>query len=310
MATQPKDDQTNAVSLDDDDFEVVIEDDTPQEDRGREPLPKEIVEELDNDELDEYDDKVKQRLKQAKKVWHDERREKERALREQAEAVKVAERLFLENKKLRATLTSGEGHLLDSYKSTAVLELEQAKRDYTEAFNSGDAEKVADAQTKLSAATYRVEQLKQYKPALQPEEVYVEETKQTQATPRPDQKTLAWQERNRWYGTDPEMTAAALGLHQKLTNDRGASFIGTDDYWSLIDKTMRQRFPEYFGIEQREPERHTRQESRAPTVVAPASRSTAPKRIVLNKSQLSIAKRLGLTPEQYAKEMVKLAGTK
>jgi hypothetical protein len=309
MATQPKDGfddkETNRVSSEQD-FEVVIEDDTPPEDRGRQPLPREIVEELDNDELDKYDDTVKQRLKQFKKAWHDERREKERALREQQEAITVAKRVFEENKKLRTTLTSGEEHLLTSYRSTAELEVEKAKRAYKEAFDSGDSEKLADAQETLASATYRLEQLKQYKPALQPEKDAVEETKQTQDIPRPDQKALAWQERNSWYGSDPEMTAAALGLHQKLAQAHGVSFVGTDDYWSRIDKTMRQRFPEYFGTEERQSESKPRQESRAPTVVAPASRSTAPKRIVLNQSQLSIAKRLGLTPEQYAKEVVKM----
>ncbi|MBT9165487.1 MAG: hypothetical protein DDT25_00132 [Chloroflexi bacterium] len=308
MAMEPDNDQeTNLVSQEDD-FEVVIEDDTPPEDRGRQPLPKEIVEELDNDELDKYDDAVKQRIKQYKKAFHDERREKERALREQQEALSVVKRVYEENKNLRQTLTSGEEHLLTSYRGTAELEVEKAKRAYKEAFDSGDSDKLADAQEILTSATYRLEQLKQYKPALQPQQNELQETQQTQDIPRPDQKALAWQERNSWYGSDPEMTAAALGLHQKLAKDNGVPYIGTDEYWGRIDKTMRQRFPEYFEPEERKQSRQTRSESRAPAVVAPASRSTASKRIVLNQSQLSIAKRLGLTPEQYAREVVKMAG--
>ena len=112
-----------------DDIQLEIEDDTPEEDRGREPLPKHIVEELDNDDLDEYSEKVKIRLKQMKKVWHDERREKERALREQQEAIALAQRIMEENKTLKGKLSDGEKSYLDTYKSAANLELEQAKRE-------------------------------------------------------------------------------------------------------------------------------------------------------------------------------------
>ena len=106
------------------------------------------------------------------------------------------------------------------------------------------------------------------------------------------------------FGTDEEMTASALGLHQKLMKQYGVEYVGTDEYWRSIDTTMKRRFPEYFGEEQAEKKPASRG-SKAPTVVAPASRSTSSKKIVLKQSQLSIAKRLGLTPEQYAREFAK-----
>jgi hypothetical protein len=99
------------------------------------------------------------------------------------------------------------------------------------------------------------------------------------------------------------MTATALGLHQKLEKQYGAQYIGTDEYWNTVNKTMQRRFPEYFGDE--EPEKPQRTSA---TVVAPASRSTAPKKIVLKQSQLALAKKLGLTPEQYAREYAKTMG--
>ena len=89
-------------------IEIEIEDDAPAEDRGRQPLPKPLVEELEKDELDQYDDNVKTKLKQMRKVWHDERREKESALREQQEAVTLAQRLLEENKRIKGILTNGE----------------------------------------------------------------------------------------------------------------------------------------------------------------------------------------------------------
>jgi hypothetical protein len=145
---------------------------------------------------------------------------------------------------------------------------------------------------------------------MQAEEVEVNTKQETAQVPRPDQKTLAWQERNTWWGTDEEMTASALGLHQKLVKQHGANYASTDEYWQTIDTTMRRRFPEYFGEEDKPNSGSTRSTNRADTrpatVVAPASRSTSSKKIVLKQSQLNIAKKLGLTPEQYAREFAKM----
>lgn len=309
----------NTQSDDNDDFsfeieeetvekpEIMVEDDTPEEDRGRTPMPKELVEELEADELEEYSEKVKTRLKQMKKVWHDERREKEREAREKAEALTAAQRLLEENRKLKATMSEGEQSLIGSYTQNAEFEVAAAKREFKEAYESGDADKLADAQEKLNAASYKLQQIKNYRPTLQQAETEVEIPQQQVQQPRLDTKTVAWQERNTWYGTDAEMTASALGLHQKLVTERGPQYAGTDEYWSAIDKTMRRRFPEYFGdeVDTGEAKPSVREPKAAP-VVAPASRTRSPKKIVLKQSQLAIAKRLGLTPEQYARELMKM----
>jgi hypothetical protein len=311
MATKPNDDfsfeieDENTPVTEDTSPDIEVEDDTPEADRGREPMPKEIVEELEADELEEYSEKVKTRLKQMKKVWHDERREKERLQREQAEALSAAQRLLEENRLLKQNLSQGEQTLVGSFKQNAMFELEQAKRDYREAYEAGDADKLVEAQEKLNVASYKLQQISNYRPALQQPVHEVEQPVQQVQTPRLDTKTVAWQERNTWYGTDPEMTASALGLHQKLVNERGSQFAGTDEYWDAIDKTMRRRFPDYFGEDEVAKEKPTSREAK-PTVVAPASRSRSPKKIVLKQSQLVIAKKLGLTPEQYARELMKM----
>ena len=287
-----------------DDFMVEIEDDTPAEDRGREPMPKEIVEQLETDELDKYDGEVKERLKQLKKVWHDERRAKEAAYREQQEAVNYAKQLYEENRRIRETLAAGSQEYTTTMQQAATLELEKAKAAYRDAYESGDSERLTEAQLALNDAQLKVRNAQNMRPiTLQnaSNEVQIPQN-QPQQVSQPvqvDQKALAWQERNPWFGQDEEMTASALGLHEKLR--RSGTEVGSDEYYAALDKTIRKRFPEYFG--EREATR------KSGTVVAPATRSTSPNRVRLTASQVALARRLGLTPEQYAREMIALEKT-
>jgi len=302
MAIKPtkKDDEFDFDFEDDDTTEVDEVDDTPEEDRGRGEMPKEIVDDLDADEFEEYSEKVKQRLKQAKRIYHDERRAKERIERENNEAVSAAQRLLEENRRLKQTLANGERTLITSFQQSAGADLTLAEREYREAFDAGDTDKMVEASKKLTAATMRKQQTESFVPTVQVEN---EEVQQYQQPVRPDVKATAWQERNTWYGNDPEMTAAALGLHQRLINERGTAYAGTDEYWSTVDKTMRKRFPEQFSDEEDEPAPRSKPGA---VVVAPASRSKAPKRITLTKSQVALARKFGLTNEEYARELVKL----
>lgn len=293
------DEQDQSTDLDID-IEIEVIDDTPEEDRGRQPMPKEIVDNLEQDELEEYDEGVKQKLKQLKKVWHDERRAKEQLAREQTEALAVAKRLYEENQKLRSAYVSGEREYISTAQSNAQMEMDAARRAYREAYESGDTDGLLAAQEKLNIAQLKVMRAENLKetPLQEPEDVVQikrEEYQSVQPQPvQPDAKARAWQERNSWFGKDEEMTAAALGLHQKLVNNGVEA--GSDEYYSTLDKTMRTRFSEYFG----EPKAKPR------TVVAPATRSTSSNKIKLTQSQVQIAKKFGLTPEAYAKEVLKL----
>ena len=291
-----------------DTFEIEIEDDTPPEDRNREPMPKEIVEALDKDELDQYEGEVKEKLKQMRKVWHDERREKDQALREQQAAIDYAKQLVEENKRLKTTLTSGEKEYVESIQTTAGLEVEMAKRAYKEAYDAGDSDALLEAQQKLMDAQFKLDRAKNFKlPPLQEEKFEVQRQQEQQTyVPAPDNRAKAWQERNDWFGQDEEMTAAALGLHEKLK--RNGVVVGSDEYYSTLDKTMRRRFAENFD----DPEdagnnlKAKSEKPKSSTVVAPAVRSTAPNKIKLKTSQVLLAKKLGLTPEQYVRELLKL----
>jgi hypothetical protein len=294
-----------------DNFDLEIEDDTPTQDRNREPLPKEVVDELENDPLDDYSERVKQRLAQMKKVWHDERRAKEAADRERQEAIRFAQQIAEDNKKLKATLSSGELTYIETLKNGLEHQLNLAKRDYREAYDSGNTEQIIEAQQKMNDAQLRLSQAQNYRPqyesSLQDDknEVYIPQLQQQPQTPafKPDSKALAWQEKNNWFGSDEEMTSLALGLHEKLV--RSGVNPTSDEYYRRIDSTMQKRFPEYFGdatLDEETPAQRTKPS----TVVAPATRSTAPKKVRLTKTQVALAKKFGLTPEQYARETLKL----
>ena len=288
-----------------DQLEIEVEDDTPEQDRGREPMPKEVVDELENDELEEYSDKVKVRLKQMKKVWHDERRAKEAAYREQQEAIDFARRVADENKRLKEQFSAGEKEYATTVQNAAAMELEMAKKAYREAYDSGDGDRLVDAQQAMQDANLKLHSAKNFRPApLQQEEFAVQQHQEQQPAPnQPDRRAMAWQERNPWFGQDEEMTASALGLHEKLK--RNGVVVGSDEYYATLDKTIRRRFSENF--EDSEPETKASQpRTKSSTVVAPATRSTSPNKVRLKASQIQLAKKLGLTPEQYAREEIKL----
>lgn len=285
-------------------FEYEVEDDTPAQDRGREPMPKPLVEELEKDELDKYDDEVKTKLKQMRKVWHDERREKESAQREQQETLNVAQRLLQENKRIKNILSNGEKEYVATVQNAANMELEMAKRAYREAYDAGDTDKIIEAQQSLQNANYKIMQVKNFKlPPLQEEQFEVQpRQEQRQSVPKPDNKAEDWQTRNSWFGQNRGMTAYALGVHEDL-KDNGVP-VGSEEYYSELDKTIRQRFPEVFQGQQRSNEPTAR--TRPSTVVAPVARSTSPNKVKLRQSQLNTIKKLGITPEQYVKEFLKV----
>jgi hypothetical protein len=294
-----------------DKIEIEIEDDTPVEDRGRRTSKPEFVEKVEKDELDLYSQEARSKIDAFRKFYHDERREKEKALREQQEAVQVAKSLYEEIKQLKGRVNSSDEAAVNSFKTTAERELDMAKKEYREAYDAGDSEKLVEAQDKLTTAKMKIEKASSYaeninqRKALQEQENEVKIPQQTEAAPVRDQKASAWQERNSWFGQDDEMTSLALGLHEKLVKENGLAYATTDEYYKRIDETMRRRFPENFQEEKVDDEKSTPR-LKPSTVVAPASRSTSSKKIKLNTSQLAIAKKLGLTPEQYARELIKM----
>jgi len=275
----------------DDDFEIEVVDDTPKADRNRKP--SEPPEDVTEEELEKYSEQVQKRIKHFTKGYHDERRAKEEALRAREELERLSQQLIEENKKLKGNVNKNQTALLEQAKKNAAIETESAKRAYKEAYESGDSEAVLEAQEKLTTAKLKADRLANFKlPALQEEETPVALQPEPAPAVQVDERAAAWQQANPWFGPDDEMTSLALGLHSKLVK-QGVS-PQSDEYYETIDARMRQVFPEQF--EDAEPKRKTQ-------VVAPATRSTAPKKVTLTKTQVQLAKRLGLTPQQYAKQV-------
>lgn len=292
------------------DLEIEVEDDTPPEDRGRKPSepPKEVT----DDELENYSEKVKSRIKHFSKGYHDERRAKEAALREREALEAYAKNLIEENNKLKGSVDQSHNTLIQSAKKQVEGELSMAKTQYKQAYDSGDPEAILEAQTMLNAAQIRMERVNGLKPReVQQAETSLQSTgnpvEQAPTAPQPqverDEKAETWRDDNPWFGSDDEMTAFALGLHNKLTKD--GLDPRSDEYYEKINSRMRQVFPDQFddGIED-EPEVQAKPKSS--NVVAPATRSTAPKKIRLTQSQIAIAKKLGVPLEDYAKQQAAL----
>lgn len=272
--------------------EIEVVDDTPPEDQGREPM-KEPPQEVTDEELNNYSDSVKKRIQHFSKGYHEERRAKEAALREREEALNLTKRLLEENRRLQDNVGQGNKILFEQAKEKALTELEEAKKAAKAAFEAGDTDAFIEAQEKLVDAKNRAEKLKTPPPALQPKETVVK-----QPEPQIDPKTRAWHANNPWYGQDKRRTVVALAIHQELV-EKGVE-PSSDEYFNQLDKELKQTFPAAYPQEESRPE----PKSKPPSVVAPATRSTAPKKIVLTKSAERIAKNLGLTLEQYARQVI------
>jgi len=291
------------------DLEIEVEDDTPLHDRGKEPSPPEDITE---DELENYGKKVQKRLKALSKTYHDERRAKEAILREREALEQYARQLVEENQKLKGKSDASHNALIQSAKKQVESELAMAKDQYRKAYESGEPDAVLEAQTLLNAAQIRMERVNALKPkAAQGRETSLQSTGNPveRAPTAPvsqverDEKAESWRDDNPWFGSDDEMTAFALGLHNKLTKDGVDP--RSDEYYEKINSRMRQVFPDQFddGLEDDEPVSTQRKSS---NVVAPATRSTAPKKIRLSQSQIAIAKKLGVPLEDYAKQQAAL----
>lgn len=285
---------SSKVGASDDDYEIEVVDDTPKADRNRKPSdpPEDVTEE----ELADYSEKVRRRIQHFSKGYHDERREKEKAIREREELERLSQRLVDENQKLKETEQRSRAALLENAKKANEAEISSAKRAYKRAYDAGDSEKVLEAQDRLTTAKLKSGKLEEFDIPEANYQLPVDESQQGNTLPpvQIDEKTQAWQKANPWFGPDDEMTGFALAFHKKLVK-QGVD-PQTDDYYERIDARMREVFPENF-----EDEPDVRPKSN--NVVAPATRSTAPKKIRLTQTQLTLAKRLGLTPEQYAKQV-------
>jgi hypothetical protein len=278
--------------------EIEVVDDTPAEDRYRTPM-SETPQDPTEEELATYSESVKNRFKHFTKGYHEERRAKEAATREKDEALRIAQAVFEENKRLKGSVNQGQNVLLEQAKRAINTEIEDAKRIFKEAYEAGDSDKLLEAQEALTNAKIRADKVNNFKPTpLQETETPVQMAPQPQQAAPVDDKLLAWQDQNQWFGSNKRMTSYALGLHEELVEN--GIRVGSDEYYRRIDTDIRERFPDQVGAGESADAKPQRTKS---NVVSPATRSTAPRKIVLTQTQVNLAKRLGVPLELYARKV-------
>ena len=286
------------VEPESDEPEIEVIDDTPEEDRGREPM-KTPPEEPTDEELATYSKRDRTKTREFHKAYHDERRAKEAALREKEEAIRIAQQVYEENQRLKGTVDSNQNLMLDQVKRTIAQEIDQAKAKYKKAYEDGDSDALVEAQEALTNAKIKADRVNNFKPKpLQAQENVVQTSP---SAPKPDERAEDWQRANPWFGPDTEMTGFALAVHNKLINEEGVD-PKSDEYYQRLNGRLRQVFPDKF--ESGEPGDANRRPKS--NVVASASRSTAPKKITLTASEVNIAKRLGIPLELYARKVLEI----
>ena len=284
-------------------IEIEIVDDTPERDKGKQPLNKEVADPTD-DEIANYSQNVQARIKELTHARHDERRKAEAALREKQELERLTHQLLEENNSLKKNVNTGREIIVSSAREKAEADLVLARKQYKEAQEAYDTDAIIAAQEALAEAKWRIENLKNYRaPSLQETQTPVQSQPRQTQTVQPDEKSLRWQARNQWFGSNgfEEVTSYALGLHQKLVNTGVDP--RSDEYYEQIDSRVRSKFPEVFG----EPEQKSAPAAKRPsTVVAPASRSTGVKKVQLTPTQAALVKKFNLDPKKYYLEQQKL----
>lgn len=301
------------------DIEVKVVDDTPPEDRNRPTFSDDTPADdgITEDELKNYTGSAQKRINKLRAINNDDRRKREQAEKMRDEAVRVAQELVEKNKNYQSMIDRGESALLDSVKQKAKVDYESAKQNYRTAYEEGDTEKILVTQEAMNLAQYELKEIEKKEKG----RLFAQKTKEAQAkyqpkqpvhqpTPEPQQlsqKQISWKENNPWFMHDDhkDMTALAYGVHEKLIRDERLD-PNSDEYYNKIDATMRQKFPEYFGEDARSGSEAPSSPSRV-NVVAPANRNNGakPRTIELSPSQVALAKRLGLTNEQYARQLMK-----
>lgn len=287
---------------DEDKIEIEIVDDTPEKDRGKWVADdtKDGEPELPNEEeVKNYTKDVQKRINALTARMHAERRAKEEIERQNAERDALLKRIIEENNNLKGLVENGEKVLIGEHKGRLEGQLAQAKAMYREASEAGDTNGLLAAQEQIARVVAQIERLSSHRPQALPREELPKFEKPAEQQPKPqiDPKAVEWQKRNPWFGQDDAMTQYALGYHRQLVNEGVAP--NGDEYYARINQEMRKRFADRFP---------SQPSPRTGSVVAPASRqgsrSAAPRRVVLTESQVRLARRLGLTNEQYAEQLI------
>ena len=289
---------------DEDGIDIEVVDDVPEKDKPRRPesAPADIPE---DDDLEAHTENVQKRIKKLTFEAKEALRHREEIARQRDEAVAHAQRILEENKRLHGQLTQGQASIVEQAKGRVDAEIASARKAYKEAYDLGDADKLMEANEKLIELNARSSQLKNYRaPAPQAEPAppqrvqQPERTQQPPARPQLSEAQQDWMQKNDWWNKDRQMTAFALGVHEDLVESGVVPDSKT--YYKEIDAAVAERFPDRLPKAQAAPRKPS-------TVVAGAARNTGTNRksIRLTTSQVELARRLGITKEAYAAQVLK-----
>ncbi len=299
-------------------LEVEVVDDTPEEDRRpakAEDTSPDIDDETVDKEISDYSKRAGERIAKIKYEYHEERRAKEAASRESAEAVQRLQTLMAENQRLQAMVDQGGEVLNKQAHNNALWAKQNAQEAFKKAYEEGNADEMTKAQELLSKATLAEQQSTNMAASLQQQIAQNLPQPKIQAA-QPDPDMQVWAQKNPWFmGSEPvhkEMTSYAMYVDQSLQAQGIDPASKSEEYYNEVDNAMRKQFPTFFGAT---PEVEISQEEEAPkrqpsTVVASATRDSGnkkPTQIRLTQTQVKLARQLGISPEQYANQLLKEA---
>ena len=304
-----------------DDLEVTIIDDTPKADQGRNPRAGDTSVEVDDDivdkEIADYSKRAADRIAKIKYEYHEERRAKESAARESKEAITRLQTLMSENQRLQAMVEQGGQVLNKQAHNNALWAKQNAQAEFKKAYEEGDADAMTKAQEMIARATLAEQQSSNMAQNVQAQVIKnMPVQAPVQKTQELDPEMKAWSSKNPWFmSTVPEhqeMSSYALTIDQRLRNQGILPEKDASKYYAEVDKNMRKEYPNFFGVQVEQTTDvvyETRTPKRQPsTVVASATRDSGnkkPSQIRLTQTQVKLARQLGITPEQYANQLLK-----
>lgn len=304
---EPKDGEALKGTQVDLETEVVVVDDTPEEDRNRQAL-EEGDDEPTAEELAQYSEAVRKRIGKLTHKRNDERREREQAERERDEAVRLAQIAYNKSKELEQQISSGQNTVVTQAQKLAESEVERAKAELKKAYEAGDTDQFLVAQEKFTDAQLELKRIKafQSRKPLQATEEPVKVQPQQVANPTtpqtPSAKAQRWFQDNTWFGKDEDLTNFTRGLHLKLVSEGVDP--ESDTYYDTLNKRVRSAFPGKFPTGAQTEQTSTTKSNKPANVVAPSGRATTPKRVVLTKTQIAFANRAGIPLADYAREVL------
>lgn len=306
--------------IEDNPTKIEVVDDRPPEDQK--PPAKQVEKSDDDEELKGYSENVQKRINKLTFEKNEERRGREAALKMRDEAIHFTRIMTNRAQQYENIIHTGEANLVEQIKGRAAHAVDLAKSKYAKAYEEGDSKTIIEAQQEMINAqaeareALNYEQDYQYRSQQfvegQQQQAYQQraaqqaayQAAQTPQVPEPTERAETWAKNNKWFFEKdrPDMVALAYGIHERLIRGEGME-PDSEAYFTKLDSEMHEHFPKYFDANKGT----SQSASPAPTVVASADRNNGakPRIIKLSRTEVAIAKKLGLTNEQYAHEKFK-----